>query len=266
MSVCIYVRVIVCISICLSLRISICLYICLPLCIAVCMCACLHRRRLWEVARARASKNRDTPMHLSAFTTFLPRNLGLPHQYFWQVYASACLTVEVCVFRYFCLSVWIVHTCLYAGLFCKITFPGTPNSRWPFLDIYPKTLLFSTRIFSYDLSLNIISKMFFFQPNYGPFLVIYHKNNLSPANFSNFCTFWMFLSKRFRYTMINFHINTMLTYKVNFRHFHFPVRRTGAYRHKKTLPLCMSEFTLVRLAIQRLHHRLIRSRDGQRNN
>jgi len=31
--------------------------------------------------------------------------------------------------------------------------------------------------------------------------------------------------------MIN---NTVLTYKIYFRHFHFPVglRRTGAYRHK----------------------------------
>src|SRR6218665_1965022 len=31
-------------------------------------------------------------------------------------------------------------------------------------------------------------------------------------------------------------MNTILTYKLYFRHFHFPVRRTGAYRHKKALP------------------------------
>jgi len=35
-----------------------------------------------------APQNRETPMHLSVFTTF-PPNLGLPTQYFWQVYASA---------------------------------------------------------------------------------------------------------------------------------------------------------------------------------
>jgi len=41
---------------------------------------------------------------------------------------------------------------LVSGLFCKITFPGTPSSRRPFfLDIYPKTGDFLPEIFSDDL-------------------------------------------------------------------------------------------------------------------
>src|SRR6218665_846594 len=33
-------------------------------------------------------KNREAPMHLSVFTSFCPQNLGLPTQYFRQVFAS----------------------------------------------------------------------------------------------------------------------------------------------------------------------------------
>jgi len=32
-----------------------------------------------------------------------------------------------------------------------------------------------------------------------------------------------------------------MTYKLYFRHFHFPVRRTGAYRHKKALLISKSK-------------------------
>src|SRR6218665_1224294 len=49
----------------------------------------------------------------------------------------------------------------------------------------------------------------------------------------------MFLSKRWWYAMINLSCtkftNTILTYKLYFRHFHFHVRRTCAYPHEKAL-------------------------------
>src|SRR6218665_193057 len=51
-----------------------------------------------------------------------------------------------------------------------------------------------------------------------------------------FYTFLMFLSKRCRYAMINLsYYSTILTYKLYFCHFHFQVRRTHAYPHKKAL-------------------------------
>jgi len=49
-------------------------------------------------------------------------------------------------------------------------------------------------------------------------------------------TFLMFLSKRCRYAVINLsYYITILTHKLYFRHFHFQVRRTNAYPHKKAL-------------------------------
>jgi|SRR6218665_1236190 len=40
-----------------------------------------------------APNNRETPMHLSLFTTFCPQYFGLPTQHFWQVYASGSLVL-----------------------------------------------------------------------------------------------------------------------------------------------------------------------------
>jgi len=79
-----------------------------------------------------------------------------------------------------------------------------------FLDIYQKTCNFLLEIFSGDF-VSSIQKISHFQAESLTFLVIYHKNNLSLANFSNLCTdfihvhctFLMFLSKRCRYAMIN---------------------------------------------------------------
>src|SRR6218665_3828877 len=54
----------------------------------------------------------------------------------------------------------------------------------------------------------------------------------------------MFLSKRCRYTpLLIYHTSTILTYKLYFRHFHFQVRRTHAYPHKKP---CLKSLNTVK--------------------
>src|SRR6218665_3906953 len=52
----------------------------------------------------------------------------------------------------------------------------------------------------------------------------------------------MFLSKRCRYTpLLIYHTSTILTNKLYFHHFHFQVRRTHAYPHKKSPVLIKSK-------------------------
>src|SRR6218665_1499801 len=66
--------------------------------------------------------------------------------------------------------------------------------------------------------------------------------NFSPPNFigkcsglQDFYTFLLFLSKRSWYAMIFLYDTAILAYKIYIPHFHFPVRCTGAYCHKKAL-------------------------------
>jgi len=44
----------------------------------------------------------------------------------------------------------------------------------------------------------------------------------------------------FCYVMIYYYDIEILTYKIYILHFHFPVRRTGGYRHKKALAISTS--------------------------
>ena len=50
-----------------------------------------------------------------------------------------------------------------------------------------------------------------------------------------FYKFLMYLWKGAGTSWLIYHTNTILTYKIYFRHFHFPVRCTDVYRHKKAL-------------------------------
>ena len=130
-----------------------------------------------------------------------------------------------------------------------MTFPGTPYSRCSVCRHLPKEFsqftIFYPKFFPMTFFKVQSQKIPFSSRIFDLFLVIYHKNNLSPlslksilAIFNGFYTFLMFLSKRCRVRHDYFIILIgptigLLTYKIYFRNFHFPVRRTGAYRHKK---------------------------------
>jgi len=54
--------------------------------------------------------------------------------------------------------------------------------------------------------------------------------------------FSFFLEKKCRYTVINYMIIQYFTYEMYILHFHFPVRHTEAYRHKKALIFAIPGF------------------------
>ena len=147
-----------------------------------------------------------------------------------------------------CVWTKLVGLMMIIRAFCKITFPGTPHFRWPFLDSPPKKFLhpkFSDDLLSHlpqkSLSNQAILKRNFHPKFFDDFFSHYlpNKNFSPPNNFKNVLVSGIFTHSycisrngpgRSRYAIIYYYDIAMLTYKIYIPHFHFPVRRIRARR------------------------------------
>ena len=144
--------------------------------------------------------------------------------YNMHAYMYICLTIHV-YFTYMCII------SIYRA-FCKITFPGAPNFRWPFFRHLPPKMLL---IYQAKISLKPISWENVLVP--GIFL---HSNCFSRKDPG---MPWLF------YLMI-----LMEYLQIKYTSLIFPVDRIGTYHHKKPVYICIYIYAYIYMHIYHLYH------------